>query len=83
MNLKGLLNYFVYLGLKNSAFNLNFNSKNGIAEKEAILNCQNFAWSSFNCLLGMLSLLYSKTIAHYPDNYAAIYRLLLNKTILD
>ena len=50
-NLKDLLNNFFYLSLKNDTLDSNLKNKEDIVKRETILNCQNFAWSSFMCML--------------------------------
>ena len=52
-NLKDLLNNFFYLSLKNDTLDSNLKNKEDIVKRETILNCQNFAWSSFMCMLGL------------------------------
>ena len=50
-NLKDLLNNFFYLSLKNDTLDSNLKNKEDIVKREAILNYQYFAWSSFMCML--------------------------------
>ena len=50
-------------------------------KREAILNCQNFAWSSFMCILGLSSSIKEKVISHYPDSGGAMHRHLFNQAI--
>ena len=56
-------------------------NKEYIVKREAILNCQNFAWGSFMCMLGLFSAINGKIISHYPDSSDAMYRLLFNQAI--
>ena len=80
-NLKGLLNHFFYLSLKNGTLDPNLKNKEDTVKREAILNYQNFAWSSFMCMLGLSSAIKGKIISHYPDSGDAMYRLLFNQAI--
>ena len=58
---------FFYLTLKNDALDSNLKNKEVTVTTEAILNSQNFAWSSFMCMLGLSSAIKGKIISHYPD----------------
>ena len=46
-----------YLSLKNDTLDSNLKNKEDTVKREAILNCQNFAWSSFMCMLGLSSVI--------------------------
>ena len=78
-NLKGLLNHFCHF-FKNDTVASNLKNKED-TKREVILNCQNFAWSSFMCMLGLSSAIKGKIISHYPDFGDAMYRLLVNQVI--
>ena len=58
---------FFYLSLKYDTLDSNLKNKEDIVKREAILNCQNFAWSSFMSMLGLSSAIKGKIISHYPD----------------
>ena len=70
-----------YLSLKNDTLDSNLKNKEDTVKREAILNCQNFAWSSFMCMLGLSSVIKGKIISHYPDIGDAMCRFLLNQVI--
>ena len=70
-----------YLSLKNDTLDSNLKNKEDTVKREAILNCQNFAWSSFMCMLGLSSVIKGKIISHYPDIGDAMCRLLFYQVI--
>ena len=72
---------FFYLSMKNDTLDSNLKNKEDTVKREAILNCQNFAWSSFMCMLGLSSAIKGKIISHYPDGGDAMYRGLINQAI--
>ena len=80
-NLEGLLNHFFYLSLKNDTLDSNFKNKEDTVKREGILNCRNFAWSSFMCMLGFSSAIKGKIISHYLDIGEAMYRLFFNQVV--
>ena len=67
-----------YLSLKNETLDSNLKNKD-IVKREAILNCQNFAWSSFMCMLGLSSAKKGKIISNCPESGDAMYRLFFNQ----
>ena len=70
-----------YLSLKNDTLDSNLKNKEDTVKREAILNCQNFAWSSFMCMLGLSSVIKGKIISHYLDIGDKTCRLLFNQVI--
>ena len=72
---------FFYLTLKNDALDSNLKNKEVTVTREAILNSQNFAWSSFMCMLGLSSAIKGKIISHYPDIGDAMCRVLFDQVI--
>ena len=61
----------------NDSLDSNFKNKEDTVKREGILNCQNFAWSSFMCILRLSSAIKGKIICHYLDIGDAMYRLFL------
>ena len=59
----------------------NLKNKEDTVQREEILNCQNFVWSSFMCMLGLSSAIKGKIISQCHDSGDAMYRLLFNQTI--
>ena len=70
---------FFNLSLKNGTIDSNLKNEEDAVKREAILNCQNFAWSSFMCILGLSSAIKGKIISHYPDSGDAMPRLFFNQ----
>ena len=72
---------FLYLSLKNSTIDSNLKNKEDAVKRETILNCQNVAWSSLMCILGLFSAIKGKIISHYPDSGDTMQRLPFNQAI--
>ena len=72
---------FFYLSLKNDTLDSILKNKEDTVKREAISNCQNFAWSSFMCMLGLSLAIKGKIISRYPDSGDAVYRLHFNQAI--
>ena len=59
------LHYFFCLSLKSATLD-NFSSDNiSTVKNEAILNCKDFEWSSFMCLLGLSSVLKCQVLSYF------------------
>ena len=50
-------------------------------KNEAILNCKDFEWSSFMCLLGLSSVLKGQILSYYPDVGDVNHKYLFNCNI--
>ena len=61
------LHYFFCLSLKGATIDHFSNDNIGAVKNEAILNCKDFEWSSFMCLLGLSSVLKGQVLSFYPD----------------
>ena len=61
------LHYFFCLSLKGATIDHFSNDNIGAVKNEAILNCKDFEWSSFMCLLGLSSVLKGHVLSFYPD----------------
>ena len=61
------LHYFFCLSLKCATIYHFSNNNIGAVKNEAILNCKDFEWSSFMCLLGLSSVLKGQVLSFYPD----------------
>ena len=60
------LHYFFCFSLKSATLDHFFNDNIGAVKNDAILNCKDFEWSSFMCLLGLSSVLKGQ-ILYYTD----------------
>ena len=75
------LQYFFCLSLKSATLE-HFSSDNiGAVKNEAILNCKDFEWSSFMCLLGLSSVLKGRILSYYRDVGDVNHKYLFNCNI--
>lgn len=80
-NTKRSLNHFFRLSLKNATLDHCANDNLGAVKNEAILNCKNFEWCSFMCLLGLSSVLKGQIFSFFPKFGDTDHRNLFNSHI--